>query len=104
MIAKVDFRLFEISISGRKIRTGVWNGRDEYSNIPGPERLEELIGGPRVAIVQVGRPTNGFQGRSSLKVTEVMALQCDSIVHWAKNTKTFNSIVAELSKAGQELT
>ena len=104
MIAKVDFRLFEISINGKKIRAGVWNGRDEYSNVPGPEQLEGLIGGPRVTIVQVGRPTNGFQGRSSLKVTEVMAPECDSVVHWAKNTKTFNSIVAELSKIGQELT
>lgn len=104
MIANVDFRLFEISIKGRKVRTGVWNGREDYSNIPGPEQLDNLVGGPKLIIVQVNRPTNGFEGRSSLELTKVMAKDADSIVHWAKNTKTFNSIVKELSKAGQELT
>ena len=104
MIAGVNFRLFEIQAGEKKIRTGVWNGQKDYSNIPGPGELDGLVGGPKLIIVQVGRPTNGIQGRSSLSLTIAMSPQADSIVHWAKNTKTFNSIVEELSKAGRELT
>jgi hypothetical protein len=103
MIAKVDFRLFAIPVSRKTIRTGVWNGRSDYSNIPNPEQLDGA-GGPELVLVQVNRPTNGFEGRSSLALTEALAPKPDSIVHWAKDTKTFHSIVEELSKAGPELT
>jgi hypothetical protein len=103
MIAKVDFRLFAIPVSGKIIRTGIWNGRHDYSNIPSPEQLD-VAGGPELILVQVNRPTNGFEGRSSLALTKALAAKADSIVHWAKDTKTFNSIVEELSKVGSELT
>jgi hypothetical protein len=103
MIAGVDFRLFAIPVSGKTIRTGVWNGRRDYSHAPSPEQLG-VAGGPELVVVQVNRPTNGFEGRSSLALTEALAPKADSIVHWAKDTKTFNSIFEELSKAGPELT
>jgi hypothetical protein len=105
MIADVDFRLFLITApDGKRVRTGVWNGRRDYSNQPSNELLD-LVGGPHLHLVQVGRPTNGFEGRSSVELTHVIAKTGDgvSVVHWARDTKTFRSIVAELSSDGTDL-
>jgi hypothetical protein len=96
-------RVFLIPVEGKVMRVGVWDGRKDYSNIFTPEDLDRTVGGPKMVVVQVGRPTNGFEGRSSLELTKAMALEVDSVVHWAKNTKTFNSIVEELSKAGKDI-
>ena len=105
MIADVDFRLFLLAVpDGKAVRTGAWNGRRDYSNPP-PNELLDLVGGPHMHLVQVGRPTNGFEGRSSVGLTHVIAKTGDgvSVVHWARDTETFRSIVAELSGAGMDL-
>lgn len=82
------------------VKTVAFNGKRDYQNLPDPEKLEKIIGDGKTLIVQVNRPTNGFQGRSSLELTKVFSEEqgVDCVVHWAKNNKTYLSIVAELSK------
>jgi hypothetical protein len=102
MIADVDFRLFLITApNGKCVRAGVWNGQ---RNQP-PNELLDLVGGKRMYLVQVGRPTNGFEGCSSVGLTRTIAEMGESVsvVHWARDTKTFRSIVAELSSNGTDL-
>lgn len=104
MIDGVNFRLFSVPTPGGKaVRAGVWNGLRDYSQIP-PTEIGGLVGGPKLTIVQVARPTNGFEGRSSLALTHALAADFDGVIHWARDTKTFLSIVAELSNNAAELT
>ena len=104
MNPNAGFRLFAIPCEGRSVRTGVWDGRRDYSVTPPPE-LAAIMEGPKCCIVQVGRPTNGSEGRSSLDLTRVLAKDHDSIIHWSRDTQTFDSIVEELSKStgGKEI-
>jgi hypothetical protein len=99
---KDGFRMFAIPVEGRTMRTGVFDGLSDYLRSPLPT-LAEVMGGPKLTIVQVGRPTNGFEGRSSLALTHALAGECDSLIHWTRDSETFRSVVAELSAAGQEL-
>ena len=103
MIAGLDFRLFLVCTNGKVIRVGVWNGKRDYSHLPSDKAMD-LVGGPSQTIVQVGEPTNGFEGRSSLALTHALSYDFDGILHWARDSKTFLSIVAELAKGGPELT
>lgn len=102
MIAGVDFRLFLIRTEGKVIRTGAWNGRVDYSHLPSAAATD-ACGGPKLTIVQVNRPTNGFEGRSSVALTHALAPEFDAVLHWARDTETFRSIVDELAKSGHEL-
>jgi hypothetical protein len=103
VIADIHFRLFLITTpEGEAVRTGVWNGRRDYSNLQ-PNELLDRVGGKQMTLVQVGRPTNGFEGRSSVDLTHAIAETSDNVVHWARDTRTFRSIVAELSGNGTDL-
>lgn len=68
------------------------------------EQIAARIGGGRVFLVEVLRPTNGFDGRSSISLSETLAEDQDdgvfAIVHAAANLETYQSIVAEFEAAG----
>jgi len=64
--------------------------------------LAAVVGGDAVVFVEVLRPTNGFEGRSSIQLTETLAAQGDGIVHWAFDDATYASIVEEFKAAHAE--
>jgi hypothetical protein len=77
--------------SGKVIRTAVWNGRRDYAH-EFPEEIVRWVGGDRIAIVQVDRPV-GVDRRSSLDLTHKLAKDFDGVIHWARDTETFQSIL-----------
>ncbi|MGF1608857.1 MAG: hypothetical protein ACFCUQ_05645 [Kiloniellales bacterium] len=77
--------------AGKVIRTAVWNGRRDYAH-EFPEDIVRWIGGDRIAIVQVDSPV-GINRRSSLDLTHLLAKDFDGVIHWARDTETFQSIL-----------
>jgi hypothetical protein len=77
--------------AGKVIRTAVWNGRRDYAHEI-PENITRWVGGDKIAIAQVDSPV-GVNRRSSLDLTHHLAKDFDGIIHWARNTETFQSIV-----------
>ncbi len=95
-------KIFTFSIkSGRQVRITVWNGRKDFIHEMDPLEVSRLVGGERIAMVQVGSPV-GINGRSSVGLTEQLAesLGFDGIVHWARDTETYKSIISEFVEAG----
>jgi hypothetical protein len=80
-----------VTPTGKTIRTAVWNGRRNYVHEL-PEDIIEWVGGEKIAIVQVDSPV-GVNRRSSLNLTHRLAKDFDGIIHWARDTATFQSIV-----------
>lgn len=77
--------------AGKVIRTAVWNGRRDYAH----ELAEDIIrwvGGARIAIVQVDSPV-GVNRRSSLDMTHKLAKEFDGVIHWARDSETYQSIL-----------
>ena len=77
--------------AGKVIRTAVWDGRRNYAH-EFPEDIVRWVGGGKIAIVQVDSPV-GVNRRSSLDLTHKLAKDFDSIIHWARDTETFQSIL-----------
>lgn len=77
--------------AGKEIRTAVWNGRRDYAHDL-PEDIIRWVGGDKIAIVQVDKPV-GVNRRSSLNLTHTLAKDFDGVIHWARNTETFESIL-----------
>lgn len=77
--------------AGKVIRTAVWNGRRSYAH-EFPEDILRWVGGDRIAIVQVDCPV-GVNRRSSLDLTHKLAKEFDGVIHWARDTETFQSIL-----------
>jgi hypothetical protein len=77
--------------AGKVIRTAVWNGRRDYAHDL-PEDVVRWVGGDKIAIVQVDSPV-GINRRSSLDLAHRLAKDFDGIVHWARDTETFQSIL-----------
>ena len=77
--------------AGKTLRVGIWNGRRDYAHDL-PDEIWRWVGGDRVAIVQVDSPV-GVDRRSSLDLTHVLAKDFDGVIHWARDTETFQSIV-----------
>lgn len=77
--------------AGKVIRTAVWDGRRNYAH-EFPEDIVRWVGGERIAIVQVDSPV-GVNRRSSLNLTHKLAKDFDGIIHWARDTETFQSIL-----------
>ena len=50
------------------------------------------MGGEKIAIVQVDSPV-GINRRSSLDLTHRLAKDFDGVIHWARDTGTFQSIL-----------
>lgn len=76
---------------GKSLLAGVWNGRRDYAHEL-PADICRWVGGDRIAIVQVDRPV-GVDRRSSLELTHSLAKDFDGVIHWARDTETFQSIV-----------
>jgi hypothetical protein len=77
--------------AGKEIRTTVWNGRHDYAHEI-PEDIIRWVGGANIVIVQVNRPV-GVNLRSSLSLTHILAKDFDGVIHWARDTDTFESIL-----------
>jgi hypothetical protein len=77
--------------AGKVIRTAVWNGRRNYAH-EFPENILRWVGGDKIAIVQVDSPV-GINRRSSLDLTHRLAKDFDGVIHWARDTETFQSIL-----------
>ena len=77
--------------AGKVIRVGVWNGRRDYAH-DFPKDIVYWVGGKKIAIVQVDSPV-GVNRRSSLDLTHRLSKDFDGIVHWARDTETYQSIV-----------
>ena len=77
--------------AGKVIRTAVWDGRRNYVHEL-PEDIVRWVGGDRIAIVQVDSPV-GVNRRSSLDLTHKLAKDFDGVIHWARDTDTFQSIL-----------
>lgn len=77
--------------AGKVIRTAVWNGRCDYAH-EFPDDIVQWVGGDKIAIVQVDSPV-GVNRRSSLDLTHRLAKDFDGVIHWARNTETFQSIL-----------
>lgn len=80
-----------VTPAGKEIRTAVWNGRRDYVHEP-PEDIVRWVGGEKIAIVQVDSPV-GVNRRSSLSLTHSLAQEFDGIIHWARDSDTFQSIL-----------
>lgn len=83
------FRL--VTPSGKVVRTAVWNGRRDYAHEISPE-ITQWVGGDKIALVQVDSPV-GVNRRSSLDLTHRLASDFDGVIHWARDTETFQSIL-----------
>ena len=77
--------------AGKVIRTAVWNGRHNYAH-EFPKDIVRWVGGEKIAIVQVDSPV-GVNLRSSLNLTHFLATDFDGVIHWARDTETFQSIL-----------
>lgn len=77
--------------AGKVIRTAVWDGRRNYAHEI-PEDIVQWVGGDKIAIVQVDSPV-GVKRRSSLDLTHKLAKDFDGVIHWARDTDTFQSIL-----------
>jgi hypothetical protein len=76
---------------GKVVRTTVWNGRRDYAHEFPPE-IVRRVGGDKIAIVQVDSPV-GVNRRSSLDLTHALARDFDAVIHWARDTETYQSII-----------
>jgi len=77
--------------AGKVIRTAVWDGRRNYAH-EFPADIVRWVGGDKIAIVQVDSPV-GVNRRSSLELTHWLARDFDGVIHWARDTETFQSIL-----------
>ena len=80
-----------VTPAGKTLRTAVWNGRRNYEH-EFPEDIIRWVGGEKIAIVQVDSPV-GVNRRSSLDLTIWLSNEHDGVIHWARDTETFQSIV-----------
>ncbi|KRQ15776.1 hypothetical protein [Bradyrhizobium manausense] len=85
---------------GKEIRTAVWDGRRDYAHAFS-EDIVRWVGGERIAIVQVDSPV-GINRRSSLDLTNKLSTEFDGIIHWARDTQTFESILASFVRLDLE--
>jgi len=76
---------------GKTIRTAVWDGRRNYAHEI-PADITQWVGGDKIAIVQVDSPV-GVNRRSSLELTHRLTKDFDGVIHWARDTETFQSIL-----------
>ncbi len=80
-----------VTPEGKKIRAAVWNGRRNYEH-EFPKDIIRWVGGEKIAIVQVNSPV-GVNLRSSLQLTMWLSKDQDGVIHWARDTETFQSII-----------
>ena len=89
-----------VTPEGKVLRTAVWNGRRNYEH-EFPEDIIRWVGGDRIAIVQVHSPV-GVNLRSSLQLTLRLSSEHDGVIHWARDTETFQSIIKSFVRLNLE--
>jgi len=101
-VEQVDSRwIFRVvTPEGKMIRTAVWNGRRNYEH-EYPEDIIRWVGGDRIVIVQVHSPV-GVNLRSSLQLTMRLSNEYDGVIHWARDTETFQSIIKSFVRLNLE--
>ncbi len=74
-----------------------WDGRANFSEEI-PIDIINLVGGDKIALVQVSKPV-GRNGRSAIALSDLL-VSCgfSGIIHWARDTETYHSIVQELEQ------
>ena len=77
--------------AGKTILTTAWNGRRNYAHEL-PDDIIRCVGGNKIAIVQVDSPV-GVNRRSSFDLTHKLSKDFDAVIHWARDTETYQSIV-----------
>ena len=77
--------------AGKVVRIAAWNGRRDYAH-EFPEDITRWVGGDRIAIVQVDSPV-GVNRRSSLDLTHRLSKDFDAVIHWARDTETYQSMI-----------
>ena len=87
-----------VTPSGKALRTAVWNGRRDYAHEL-PDDILASTGGDRIALVQVDSPV-GRNRRSSLDLTHRLAEEFDGVIHWARDTETYQSILRSFLRLG----
>ncbi len=83
--------------AGEPARLTAWDGRDNFAN-EFPINIINLVGGAKIAVVQVSTPV-GCNGRSSVALSDVFAgMGFRGIIHWARDTATYRSIIREFEE------
>lgn len=77
--------------AGKVLRAAVWDGRRDYAH-EFSEDIIRWVRGNKIAIVQVDSPV-GIDRRSSLNLTHWLAKDFDGVIHWARDTEIFQSIL-----------
>lgn len=77
--------------AGKVMRTTVWNGRRDYTH-EFPQDIVRWVGGDKIAIVQVDSSVGVNRG-SSLDLTHHLSMDFDAVIHWARDTETYQSII-----------
>lgn len=89
-----------VTPAGKIVRTAAWNGRRDYAHEL-PKDILRWVGGDRIAIVQVDSPV-GVDLRSTLKLTHTLSAEYDGVIHWARDTETYQSILKSLIRMDLE--
>jgi hypothetical protein len=84
------------SPAGKVLRVTAWNGRRNYAH-EFPANIIERVGGDKIAIVQVDKPV-GIDRRSALNLTNFLSKDFDAVIHWARDTETYQSIIKSFVK------
>ena len=77
--------------AGKVLRAAVWDGRRDYAH-EFSEDIIRWVGGNKIAIVQVDSPV-GINRRSPLDLTHWLSKDFDGVIHWARDTEVFQSIL-----------
>lgn len=85
---------------GKVVRTTPWNGRRDYAREM-PEDITRWVGGDRIAIVQVDSPV-GTNRRSALDLTHRLSKDFDAVIHWARDTETYQSVITSFVRLDME--
>ncbi len=89
-----------VTPASKVIRTAVWNGRRNYAHEL-PDDIARWVGGDKIAIVQVDSPV-AVNRRSSLLLTYSLAIEFDGVIHWARDTETYQSILKSFIRLNLE--
>jgi hypothetical protein len=93
-----DCPIFEFTgAAGELALLAIWDGKKNFSN-EFPTDIINLVGGDKIAVVQVSKPV-GRNGRSAVALSDVI-VSCGfrGIIHWARDTETYHSIMKELEQ------
>jgi hypothetical protein len=66
-----------------------------------PLEILRWVGGEKIAIVQVDSPV-GVNLRSSVNLTHSLAREFDGVIHWARDSGTFQSILRSFIRVDLE--